>query len=393
MKGNPEIWIHALGAKSGGGLTYLFAILPELISQLQGRGIRVVLLLPKPLSGFDLPDWIQVKAMPYAASNAVSRLFFDQIILPAWLKSQPGAILYCSGSHSPIIKSVPTVALLRNAIYFDQEFLGRVNLTHKLSLKLQGTLIALGARGCRSIHYPSRSMRELVELYYPNLKEAGQVNSYGVGNLFTRSETQIDTSSPAEQHVPSFLYVMNYTLQKNLTLVLEALALARQQGIKVKVIVTSSLSDGPNECFAVDRSIIEKHDLIGSGYLVAAGPTVGDALVDLYRSVDACVFPSICESFGHPLVESMAMNKPLICADRPYAREICGEHAIYIDPKNPQELLKVWKTWPHSLGTASPPEREELIATFSWRTHVASLIDALVGAPSSKEVEVEKCVA
>ena len=389
-----EIWIHALGAKSGGGLTYLFAILPELISQLRGKRIRVVLLLPKPVTGFDIPEWMEVRILPTAARNALTRLLFDQFVLPLWLRSRLGAILYCSGSYSPVIKTVPTVALLRNAIYYDDEFLTRVNRLQRFVLKLQGRLIALGARSCKAVHYPSRSMRTLVEEKYPKLTASGSVNMYGIRKSFAASAAKSSHQSPYDQYKTStFLYVMDYTLQKNLNLVLQALALARTKGLPVKVIVTSNLLAGPPQCFAADHAIIEQNDLIGTGYLVLAGPTFGDALIELYRSVDACIFPSICESFGHPLVEAMAMNKPLICADRPYAREICGAHAIFIDPNQPQELMKVWQTWPQSTETVTAPEREELLATFSWQRHVANLIDALIGVPSAESVGVERCVA
>src|SRR5262249_37321169 len=143
-----------------------------------------------------------------------------------------------------------------------------------------------------------------------------------------------------------FLYVMTYTLQKNLAFVLRALAQARSEGLRVAVAVTSRLDGGSPTSFARDRELIERHDLIGSGYLIPVGPKNGEELVRLYHDVDACLFPSVCESFGHPLVEALALRKPLVCADRPYAREVCGPHALYVDPDRPEELVRLWREWP-----------------------------------------------
>jgi glycosyltransferase involved in cell wall biosynthesis len=51
-----------------------------------------------------------------------------------------------------------------------------------------------------------------------------------------------------------------------------------------------------------------------------------------YRNTDALLFLSFSESFGFPLIEAMWIGLPIICPDLPYARTLCGEHAIYFDP-------------------------------------------------------------
>ena len=50
------------------------------------------------------------------------------------------------------------------------------------------------------------------------------------------------------------------------------------------------------------------------------------------------VFPSLVESFGHPLVEAMAAGLPIAASDIPVHREVCGDAAIYFDPFDPNEL-------------------------------------------------------
>lgn len=389
-----QIWVHLLGAKVGGGITYLHAVLPNIVSQLEGKDVRVVLMLPAPLEGIDLPDWIEVRVLPRAARNGATRFLFDQVVLPLWLKAQRGAVLFCSGSFSPLIKTVPTVVLLRNAIYFDREFLKRELPVGRLLLKLQGALIARGARSCVAVQYPSRSMRELVESRHPELANQGLVNHYGVNKIFTDAGRGKEPDlSPKEDRPKTFLYVMTYTLQKNLGFLLRALALAKRDGLSVRVVVTSYLKRGPASCWPQDRALIDEHDLIGSGYLVPVGPKHSAELIELYRSVDACIFPSICESFGHPLVEAMVLGKPLICADRPYAREICQEYAEYVDPDRPEDLLRLWRDWPGDALHSASARREELLENLSWPTHVTNLMDLLLGLSSNDRSEVDSaCV-
>ncbi len=81
--------------------------------------------------------------------------------------------------------------------------------------------------------------------------------------------------------------------------------------------------------------------------LVPIGLQNADGMRNQYRKADALLFPSLDESFGLPLVEAMTIDLPILAADRPYARSLCGDTAIYFDPLDEgaldmaiQELLR-----------------------------------------------------
>lgn len=372
-----EIWIHALGAKIGGGITYLQSALPELFRQLEGRGVRVILLLPAALpAGIEAPDWVEVKTYPRASRQAL-RLLFDQLVLPFRLLGRR-AVLYCTGSFSPFWQPVRTVALLRNAIYFDPEFLRRELPRTARIRRLQGWVIASGARRCAEIHYPTASMRGLVEAAYPPLARQGRVNAFGINARIVQGGALAPRGRLAGEPW-TFLYVMNYTLQKNLGYLLDALARAKAERLPVRVRLTSKLADGPPATEAADRERIARDGLVEAGYLELAGPQHGAALRQAYADADACVFPSICEAFGHPMVEALALGRPLVCADRPFAREICGDHALYVDPERPETLVELWRRWPEPAGAIPPLPPGELAERFSWQGHVARLLEGLLG--------------
>jgi glycosyltransferase involved in cell wall biosynthesis len=369
----PELWVHAVAAKAGGGVTYLRSVVPELIRQLDGRGVRVILLLPEPWRGDSLPDWVEARPLTRIARNPVLRVIFDQLVFPFWLARRGNARAYCSGSFAPLWKPAPTVVLLRNAIYFDEEFLARELPLRRLVLRLRGALIIAAARSCKRVLYPSGSMRDLVERRHATVRGRGLVNVYGVAPAFAGSP-EAPRPQPASEP-PRFLYVMNYTLQKNLGFVLEALAQARREGLRVRVVLTSRLDLGPRACFARDRALIDENRLVDDGYLELVGPKYGAELMGLYRAVDACLFPSICESFGHPLLEAMAMRRPIIAADRPYAREVCGPLATYVDPTRPESLVDVWRS---GIWRCPASYDHARLATFSWQRHVQRLVHELI---------------
>ena len=50
------------------------------------------------------------------------------------------------------------------------------------------------------------------------------------------------------------------------------------------------------------------------------------------------VTPSLVESGNLTLVEAMTLGTPIAVADRPYARDLCGDAAVYFDPHRPAAL-------------------------------------------------------
>ncbi len=55
---------------------------------------------------------------------------------------------------------------------------------------------------------------------------------------------------------------------------------------------------------------------------------------ELYSGSAACIFPSVAEGVGLPLIEAMASGVPVACAKAGSLPEIAGDCALYFDPDN-----------------------------------------------------------
>jgi glycosyltransferase involved in cell wall biosynthesis len=64
-------------------------------------------------------------------------------------------------------------------------------------------------------------------------------------------------------------------------------------------------------------------------------------LKSLYKSATCFIFPSFYEGFGIPPLEAMACGCPVLAADIPTVKEICGDSALYFDPHHPEQLSKL----------------------------------------------------
>ena len=68
-----------------------------------------------------------------------------------------------------------------------------------------------------------------------------------------------------------------------------------------------------------------------------------DSLPELYANADACIFPSVCEGVGLPVIEAMACGIPVACAKFGALPEIADKYAVYFTPDNIEETASVLK--------------------------------------------------
>ena len=64
------------------------------------------------------------------------------------------------------------------------------------------------------------------------------------------------------------------------------------------------------------------------------------SVLHLASSAQVALLPSKLESFGMPYYEAMALGLPIVAADLPFAREACGDCALYADPNQPQDFAE-----------------------------------------------------
>jgi alpha-1,3-rhamnosyl/mannosyltransferase len=124
----------------------------------------------------------------------------------------------------------------------------------------------------------------------------------------------------------------------------------------------------------------------GSGPIMTAISALGDSVVRpgylsradavlLLRGARACVYPSMYEGFGLPVLEAMAARTPVITSNISALPEVAGDAALYIDPHDAGSIA-------HAIGTllddpASAAARvaigRQRAEAMSWETSAAKL--------------------
>jgi len=91
-------------------------------------------------------------------------------------------------------------------------------------------------------------------------------------------------------------------------------------------------------------------------------------LNSLYSGAEACLYPSLYEGFGLPVLEAMACGRSVICSDLASLREFAGAAAILLDPED----LVAWTEAIYRLATDRMlrdrvgREGRRTAAEFSW---------------------------
>ena len=122
--------------------------------------------------------------------------------------------------------------------------------------------------------------------------------------------------------------------RKNLSTLLQALALAKQQLAKVKLIKVGS-SHFPREHERL-MDLVEALDL--QGHVLFLDRVPDEELPLLYNLADVLAMPSLYEGFGLPVAEAMACGTPVVCSRAGALPEAAGDSAILVKARDAAAL-------------------------------------------------------
>jgi glycosyltransferase involved in cell wall biosynthesis len=267
-----------------------------------------------------------IKILPVAdeiAKPILTRVLLDQVAVPLRARRGGYDLVVTLASLGPIWSPVPYLVVQQNAYPFSHEFLRRLGRKAQLEGRLRG-LIAVGAMRAATINVaPSTGLADLIRSTHKSLAATPFfVLPHGI-DLCRFTPGEEDDVPP----VPfSFLCATSVDCYRGLEILLEATRILSKWRQDFEVRVTASDRRWPA---SVQRAI-EAHR--GARYFSRVrfiGAQPAERMPEIYRSAGALLHPSHCESFGFPLLESLACGLPIVTSDLEVHRELCGEAALY----------------------------------------------------------------
>jgi len=131
---------------------------------------------------------------------------------------------------------------------------------------------------------------------------------------------------------PYWIHLGTLEPRKNLKRLVEAYARLRARHEVPRLV----LAGGEGWMFAPVLEAIARHglekDVIRTGYLAR------EDAVALLRGAQGCVYPSLYEGFGLPVLEAMAARVPVLTSNVSSLPEVIGDTGILVEPENDESL-------------------------------------------------------
>jgi glycosyltransferase involved in cell wall biosynthesis len=169
---------------------------------------------------------------------------------------------------------------------------------------------------------------------------------------------------------PYFLYVGNLEPRKNLERLIEAFARMPQKEHRLVIVGNPWYHGGAAEQRARALGL--------NGRVKFLGYVPRENLPGLFSGAAAFVYPSLLEGFGLPIVEAMACGAPVITSNNSSMKEVAGEAAVLVDPRNVREITEALARVAEDGALRRELTRKGLIraAEFSWEKTASLTLEA-----------------
>lgn len=374
-----RILINAVSSKMGGALTYLKNLITEL-QLIDNQNVYIICVsaqLGDILSDRIKDQNIKIIHVPNI-ENPILRLWWDQVGIISLIKEERIDILFSIANFATLLCPCKQLLLIRGYLmpmpYFKEIVFSKYSLKKKIVFYLKQGLICLSAKKSDVVMFPTQgAANDFLKMFFIP-KEKMVVNHYGT---YLDKFKNDNPHSGNEKGAYRLLYSTMYTERKNFSTVFKALNILKKEGIPFQFITPGDMEDSLAKATATareDRHLIEEFGLKDS--IVFTGKLTYEKIDTLYKNADIFLWPTLIESFGHPLIEAMAAGLPIIASDIPVNRELGGDTMLYFDPFDYIKLADSIKSLISDANLKSTMSLRSLQRSkdFAWASHVEKLV-------------------
>lgn len=311
-----RVAINGIHAKSGGGVTYLRKLLPQLAKQ-PGLDIHLLLHADQLDLFYPIDDAIHCTVFTFRPSF-FSTFVWEQFSLPVIARSMAANVVFSPANYGPIFAK-NHIILLRNAVSVIRHinrlrpalYWSMLSIATFISYIISKRAIAVSEYAARilSFHLPAVLKRKLCVVYHG-----------------ATAIEPADKRSYTERR--DLLAVSDIYVQKNYHTLIDAFAQISSQHPDLILNIVGREID--LHYAAHVRQLVKKH---GVGDKVRFHGHLETAqITDMYRNCDVFIFPSVVETFGNPLLEAMSAGAPVACSNTAAMPEVIADAGLLFDP-------------------------------------------------------------
>lgn len=332
--------IDVVGPRIGGAITVARNLLFHFCRLRPDWKFRVF-ILPEAMEALRMPvnSNMEFIAVPSARSG-FGRVIWQQWKLPKLAIKNRADVIFSLVNIGARFTQVPSVVYYHQALHFFRENTGPEIFSKQYFREyFRKKFVLAGFRGATKIITQTEVMRKAI------IRQTGMSSNRLIcipagsplkAPLDPKSRVEIEQVLREVRGLehPVAVYLSHPALHKNFEALFRAAAIMKDQSIPGSFVLTLDIErpEDRGYCNLVEsyKKEIKRLDVGDRVYFI--GSIAASGTIDLLQSCDVLVFPSLVESFPQPLTEAMNAGLPLLLADRPYAREIGSNAALYFDP-------------------------------------------------------------
>ncbi len=319
-----RVLINGAHAKSGGGVTYLRNILPELAAQ---PGLELHLFLHKDQFSLFYPVSENVRVTLFSFRPTFFRtLIWEQLTIPLFAWGMGADVVFSPANYGPIFGR-NHVILLRNAVSVIQFTRKLGPVAYWLALAAATFVSLLTAKKAIAV---SNYAKKLLTFGLPRVL-GNKVEVVHHGTHQVPPDRMHDARRGSDLLAVSDIYI-----QKNYHTLLRAHAVLIKRFPDLRLVIVGREIDQ-----AYAQSLRKLSGELGlEENVVFKGHVETEELMELYRNCGVFVFPSLVETFGNPLLEAMAVGAPIACSNEAAMPEVLGDTGVTFDPRDQDDMAK-----------------------------------------------------
>ncbi len=275
-------------------------------------------------------DNFKIKVLP-----RYNHPFWEQILLPRYVKKDNVDILHCTSNTAPVLYKRPMVLTLHDIIYLEV-FNFSSNAYQNFGNMYRRIIVPKSVANSKHTITVSKYEKQNIVNYFQIKPEFVSVVYNGVSRNFQPNENDEIEELDFLTNFPNgyLLFLGNTAYKKNTVGVLKAYKILLEScKMAVPTLVITDVSE--RYIFGILSEIKAIHLM---NHIYISGHVPYSYMPVFYQKAKIFLYPSLRESFGLPILESMACGTPVVTSKLTAMPEIAGEAAILIDPHNPVEI-------------------------------------------------------
>ena len=290
--------------------------------KMQQEGVAFTVVCPK---NGEIQKNYNVENFNIVRYGIGSSHLWEQLVLPLFFIGRKDYVLYSfSGLGSILVKNkimtIHDLSFLANPAWFSRSYYWFYRIMTPLAVRTSQGIITVS----------NFSKSEILKYY--TFVDSSKIEVKG--GSYDKTKFFIENYADGPQEEPFALAVASLDPRKNLSALVAAFS--RIEGIKLKIVGSSY------------KSFAKEDGMEAGANIEYFGRADDKTLRRLYNTAAFYISSSLYEGFGLPLIEAKACGCKLVISDIPVYREVCGDDAVYFNPRSVDDIVNTVNGIMHS---------------------------------------------